>query len=80
MFWVLAMNPNRWPICRTRIAQGALITTRIQVRDVFLPLLLAEAKSFAILRTQPNGNVRLNLADRRLLYLLRQTSRSWELI
>lgn len=41
----------------------------------FLTVLLADAKAFACLRTQPEGPVRLSLADGRLLFTLRETAR-----
>lgn len=73
-FWIVAMNPNRRPICRMRIKTGVLVATQCLVPDVFLALLLAEAKSFACLRTQPEGPVRPNLADGRLLWNLKETA------
>ncbi|MBW8782583.1 MAG: hypothetical protein JF599_11950 [Verrucomicrobia bacterium] len=74
-FWIVCMNPNRRPICRTRLKTGVLVATRVQVREVFLALLLAEAGSFACLRTQPTGPVTPNLADGRLGWNLRETAR-----
>ena len=74
-FWIVAMNPNRRPICRSRIKTGVLVATQCLVPDVFLSLLLAEAKSFACLRTQPDGVVRPNLADGRLLWNLNETAK-----
>lgn len=74
-FWIVAMNPNRRPICRMLIKTGALVATQCLVPNAFLPLLLAEAKSFACLRTQPEGPVRPNLADGRLLWNLKETAK-----
>jgi DNA repair protein RadC len=74
-FWIVGMNPDRRPINRTRLNTGAIVAIRVQVREVFLSLLLAEAGSFACLRTQPVGPVRPNLADCRLGWNLRETGR-----
>lgn len=74
-FWIACMNPNRRPICRTRLKIGPLVASRVTMRDVFLPLMLAEAKTFACLRVQPGGAVEPNLADGRLLWNLRETAR-----
>jgi DNA repair protein RadC len=74
-FWIVAMNPNRRPICRTRIKTGVLVACQCLIPDVFLALLLAEAKSFACLRTQPEGVARPNLADGRLLWNLKETAK-----
>ncbi len=37
-FWIVSMNPNRRPICRTRLKTGALVAARVYVRDVMLAL------------------------------------------
>ena len=74
-FFIVCMSPQRRPICRTHIKTGMLVASRIGTADIFLPLLLAEAKTFACLRTQPLGSVRPSLADGRLLYLMRETGR-----
>ncbi len=74
-FWIVAMNPNRRPICRMQIKTGVLVACQCLVPDVFLALLLAEAKSFACLRTQIDGPVRPSLADGRLLWSLKETAR-----
>jgi len=74
-FFIASMNPKRRPICRTHIKTGVLVASRISTADVFLPLLLAEAKTFACLRTQPVGAVRPSLADGRLLWNLREAGK-----
>jgi DNA repair protein RadC len=74
-FWIVAMNPTRRPICRMRIRTGVLVACQCLVPDVFLALLLAEAKSFACLRIQPEGVARPNLADGRLLWNLKETAK-----
>jgi len=74
-FWIVAMNSNRRPICRARIKACALVASQSLVPEVFLAVLLAEAKSFACLRTQPHGPVRPSLADGRLLWNLKETAR-----
>jgi len=74
-FFIACMNPKRRPICRTHIKTALLVACRISTADVFLPLLLAEAKTFACLRTQPIGAVRPSLADGRLAYVLRETGK-----
>lgn len=74
-FWIVAMNPNRRPICRMRIKTGVLVACQCLVPDVFLALLLAEAKSFACLRTQPEGPARPSLADGRLLWILKESAK-----
>ena len=68
-FWVACLNANRRPICRAKIASGTIVTCQVSVRDVWLAILLAEAKAFAVLRTQRDGTVRPNLADGRLAFL-----------
>lgn len=73
-FWLVAMNANRRPICRTRIKSGPLVATQALVPEVFLAILLAEAKAFACLRTQPQGVPRPSLADGRLLWSLKETA------
>ena len=73
-FWIACMNPNRRPICRTRLKTGPLVVHRVTMRDVFLPLMLAEAKTFACLRLQPSGAVEPNPADEQLLRNLRETA------
>jgi len=52
-----------------------LVTTRVAVRDIILPTLLAEGKALVCLRTQPEGLVRPNLADGRLLFNVQQACR-----
>ena len=74
-FWIVALNPNRRPICRMRIRTGVLVACQCLVPDVFLALLLAEAKSFACLRTQTEGMPRPNLADGRLLWNLKEAAK-----
>ncbi len=78
-FFIACMNPKRRPICRMHIKTGLLVASRIATADVFLPLLLSEAKTFACLRTHPVGPVQPTLADGRLLYNLRETGEihSW---
>ena len=73
--WLACLNPNRRPICRTRIKAGVLVAARVDMRDVFLPLLLAEARAFACLRTQPEGAAQPGMADGRLIWNLRETAR-----
>ena len=74
-FWILCLNPNRRPICRIKIATSNLVTTRVSVRDIILPTLLAEGKGLVCLRTQPEGLVRPNLADGRLMFTVQQACR-----
>ena len=74
-FFIACMNPKRRPICRMHIRTGPLVASRITTAEVFLPLLLSEAKTFACLRTHPVGAVQPTLADGRLLYNLRETGR-----
>ena len=74
-FWIACLNPNRRPICRTRIKTGPLVAARVSISVVFLALLLAEAKSFACLRLQPDGVIQPGLADGRLLWNLCETAR-----
>ncbi|MEO6002296.1 MAG: JAB domain-containing protein [Opitutus sp.] len=74
-FWVVCMNPKRRPICRTRIASGILAMSQVSLRDVWRVILLAEAKAFAVLRTQYDVTVRPSLADGRLSCNLRETAR-----
>ena len=74
-FFIACINPKRRPICRTHVRTAMLVASRITTADVFLPLLLSEAKTFACLRTQPVGPVRPSLADGRLFWLLRETGR-----
>jgi DNA repair protein RadC len=74
-FWIACLNPNRRPICRTRIKTGVLVAARVSVRDVFLAVLLAEAKAFACLRLQPDGAAQPSLADGRLNWNLQETAR-----
>ena len=74
-FWIVAMNPNRRPISRMRIKTGVLVACQCLVPDVFLALLLAEAKSFACLRTQAEGPALPSLADGRLLWNLKETAK-----
>ncbi len=74
-FWIACLNPNRRPICRTRIKAGVLVAARVGMREVFLPLLLAEARAFACLRTQPEGTAQPGMADVRLIWTLRETAR-----
>jgi len=74
-FWILAMNPKRRPICRQRLAGGPVVAVHVGVQKIFLSLGLAEAKAFACLRTQPNGSVQPTLADRRLLFQIREMAR-----
>lgn len=73
-FWIACMNPNRRPICRTRLKTGPHVAARVSVRDVFLVLMLAEAKSFACLRIQPGDAVHPSPTDGRLLRNLRETA------
>lgn len=75
MFWLLAMNPKRRPICRQRLACGPLVATQVSVEKIFLSIALAEAKSFACLRTQPQGPVQPTLADGRLIFRIREMAR-----
>jgi DNA repair protein RadC len=74
-FFIACMNPKRGPIFRTHIRTAPLVACRISTAEIFLPLLLSEAKTFACLRTQQVGPVRPSLADGRLLYNLRETGR-----
>ena len=74
-FWILAMNPKRRPICRQRLASGPVVAVHVGVQKIFLSLGLAEAKSFACLRTQPTGSVQPTLADGRLLFQIREMAR-----
>jgi DNA repair protein RadC len=74
-FWIACLNPNRRPICRTRIKIGPMVASRVTMRDVFLPLLLAEAKAFACLRLHPESELEPKLNDGRLLWNLRETAR-----
>jgi DNA repair protein RadC len=71
-FWVVFMNPKRRPICRLRLKTGPLIASQIMPREVIHAVLQLEARAFACLRTVVDGPVRPNLADGRLLYILRE--------
>lgn len=74
-FWIACMNPNRRPICRTRLKVGPMVASRVTMRDVFLVLMLAEAKTFACLRVQSHGELEPTPTDVRLLRSLRETAR-----
>ena len=74
-FFIACMNPKRRPICRMHIRTAALVACRISPADIFLPVLVAEAKTFACLRTQPNGPAQPSLADGRLLWNLREAGK-----
>lgn len=74
-FLIVCMNPKRRPICRTHIKTGLLVASRISAADVMLPVLLAEAQTFACLRTEPTGPAQPSLADGRLLYQVREAGR-----
>ena len=74
-FWIVCMNPKRRPVCRIRLGSGPLVVAQIGVRQVIRPLLLADALSFACLRTETGSIPRPTLADGRLLWSLRETAR-----
>lgn len=74
-FWILAMNPNRRPICRHRLARGPLAAVQVGVQKVFLTVALAEAKAFACLRTESKGVAKPTLADGRLAWHLNEMAR-----
>ena len=69
------MNPKRRPICRMRMAAGPCVSATVGVRQVIRAMLLSEAMAVACLRTEPNRAPRPNLADARLLWTLRETTR-----
>lgn len=74
-FWLACLNANRRPICRLRLKIGSFVVYRVMPRDVFLAAMLAEARAFACLRIQPQGEVTPNLADGRMIGNLRDVSR-----
>lgn len=74
-FWLACLNANRRPICRLRLKVGVSVVHRVLPRDVFLAVMLAEARAFACLRIQPQGEVAPNLADGRMISNLREVSR-----
>ena len=58
-----------------RMAAGPCVSATVGVRQVIRAMLLSEAMAVACLRTEPNGAPRPNLADARLLWTLRETTR-----
>lgn len=72
---VVFMNPKRRPICRLRLKSGPLIASQVMPREIIHAVLQLEARAFACMRTVVDGPVRLNLADGRLLYGLRECAR-----
>lgn len=74
-FWIVCMNPKRRPICRMRIAAGPCVAATLGVRQIIRAMILSEAMAVACLRTENGGVPRPNLADARLLWALRETTR-----
>ena len=78
-FWIVCMNPKRRAICRLRLAEGPCVTCSIGVRQIIRAMLLADAMAVACLRTETGPIPRPNLADGRLLWALRETTRHMNL-
>jgi DNA repair protein RadC len=74
-FWIVCMNPKRRAICRIRLAEGPCVTCSVSVRQIIRAMLLADATAVACLRTETGPIPRPNLADGRLLWVLRETTR-----
>jgi DNA repair protein RadC len=74
-FWIVCMNPKRRAICRVRLAEGPCVTCTVGVRQIIRAMLLADAMAVACLRTEVGSIPRPNLADGRLLWALRETTR-----
>jgi DNA repair protein RadC len=74
-FWIVCMNPKRRPICRMRMAAGLCVAATIGVRQVIRAMILSDAMAVACLRTERASVPQPNLADDRLLWTLRETTR-----
>ncbi len=74
-FWIACMDPKRRPICRMRMAAGPQVAATVGVRQVIRAMILSEAMAVACLRTERTAITRPNLADARLLWTLRETTR-----
>jgi len=74
-FWIVCMNPERRAICRMRMAAGPCVAATVGVRQIVRAMILSEAMAVACLRTERAAIPRPNLADARLLWTLRETSR-----
>lgn len=74
-FWIVCMNPKRRPICRMRLAAGPCVAATVGVRQVIRAMILSEAMAVACLRTERTAIPRPNLADARLLWTLRETTK-----
>jgi hypothetical protein len=57
------------------MAEGPCVTCTIGVRQIIRAMLLADAMAVACLRTEVDSIPRPNLADGRLLWALRETTR-----
>jgi DNA repair protein RadC len=74
-FWIVCMNPKRRAICRMRMAAGPCVAATVGVRQIIRAMILSEAMAVACLRTEHASVPRPNLADARLLWTLRETTR-----
>ena len=74
-FWIVCMNPKRRAICRMRMAAGPCVTATVSVRQIIRAMILSEAMAVACLRTERGEVPKPNLADARLLWTLRETTR-----
>lgn len=74
-FWIVCMNPGRRAICRMRMASGPCVAATLGVRQIIRAMILSEAIAVACLRTERAAIPRPNLADARLLWTLRETTR-----
>jgi DNA repair protein RadC len=74
-FWIVCLNPKRRPICRMRMAAGPCVAATVGVRQIIRAMILSEAMAVACLRAERALIPRPNLADARLLWTLRETTR-----
>ena len=70
--WVLFLNQASKLICASRISQGGLASTQVDVRCILREALLKRATSMILSHNHPSGNIRPSADDDRLTTALSQ--------